>query len=70
MAIQVFVRLIDGHTRCLSFLSPPPSISGETLKRRLSDLTGIPASSQRLVSGILDIRDEILVPSPAEKDTC
>ncbi|KAK1301870.1 hypothetical protein QJS10_CPB12g01103 [Acorus calamus] len=63
MAIQVFVRLIDGHTRCLSFPSSP-SISGETLKRRLSDLTGIPSSSQRLVSGTLDIRDETLVPPP------
>ncbi|KAK1309382.1 hypothetical protein QJS10_CPA09g01163 [Acorus calamus] len=34
----------------------------KTLKRCLSDLTGIPASSQHLVSGTIDIRDETLVP--------
>ncbi|KAK1276662.1 hypothetical protein QJS04_geneDACA011060 [Acorus gramineus] len=59
MATQVLVRLIDGHTRCVSF--PSPSISGETLKRRLSDITHIPSSSQRLVSGTLEIHDETLI---------
>ncbi|KAK1320621.1 hypothetical protein QJS10_CPA03g00170 [Acorus calamus] len=59
MATQVFVRLIDGHTRCVSF--PSHSISGETLKRRLSDITDIPPSSQRLVSGTLEIHDETLI---------
>ncbi|KAK1312076.1 hypothetical protein QJS10_CPA07g00612 [Acorus calamus] len=35
---------------------------GGTLKRRLSDLTGILVFSQHLISGTIDIRDETLVP--------
>ncbi|KAK1303413.1 hypothetical protein QJS10_CPB11g01383 [Acorus calamus] len=37
-------------------------IPNMTLKCRLSDLTGILVSSQCLISGTIDIRDETLVP--------
>ena len=56
---QIFVKLLDGKTRCIQI--PSPTISGESLKEYLLARTGIPLRFQRLVSGALEIADETLI---------
>ncbi|WOL17477.1 replication stress response regulator SDE2 [Canna indica] len=46
---QIFVKLLDGHTRCLQI--PSPTISGETLSHDIAAKTGIPVGLVRLFQG-------------------
>ncbi|XP_042480878.1 replication stress response regulator SDE2 [Macadamia integrifolia] len=56
---QLFVRLLDGKSVDLKF--PFPTISGETLKSHLYELTRIPPQHQRLCTGCRDISEETLI---------
>ncbi|XP_043715812.1 replication stress response regulator SDE2 isoform X2 [Telopea speciosissima] len=56
---QLFVSLLDGKSVDLKF--PLPTISGETLKAHLYDLTSIPPQHQRLCTGCRNIREETLI---------
>uniref|UniRef100_A0A0C9RUB4 TSA: Wollemia nobilis Ref_Wollemi_Transcript_12730_1914 transcribed RNA sequence n=1 Tax=Wollemia nobilis TaxID=56998 RepID=A0A0C9RUB4_9CONI len=53
---QIFVKGLDGKTKCLQLSSPRLEI--QNLKNRLSDLLKIPSELQRLVSGTCQISDE------------
>lgn len=65
MAIyQIFIKQLDGRTRCLRL--PSPTISGFSLKQALQYSTGIPLHCLRLVAGRLDISDETLISASAD----
>ncbi|WOL15425.1 hypothetical protein Cni_G24206 [Canna indica] len=56
---QIFVKFLDGQTRCLQITSP--TLSGETLRHDLVTRTGIPIGLLRLVSGIREISDDSFI---------
>ncbi|KAG9448290.1 hypothetical protein H6P81_014418 [Aristolochia fimbriata] len=56
---QIFVKFLDGRTRCVQI--PSPTISGFSLKQNIFEITRIPVELLRLVSGTREISDETLV---------
>ncbi|XP_078429080.1 ubiquitin-like superfamily protein [Wolffia australiana] len=56
---QIFVKFLDGKTRCLQI--PRASISGEAVKQRLFSITRIPLPFLRLVSGTREIHDDTVI---------
>ncbi|WOK94912.1 hypothetical protein Cni_G03617 [Canna indica] len=56
---QIFVKFLDGQTRCLQITSP--TLSGETLRHDLVARTGIPFGLLRLVSGTREISDDSFI---------
>ncbi|KAA8520740.1 hypothetical protein F0562_014988 [Nyssa sinensis] len=56
---QVFVRLLDGKHKTLNFSSP--SISVNSIKHRLCEITTIPIQHQRLVSNGRQLEDQTLI---------
>ncbi|PKA55921.1 hypothetical protein AXF42_Ash014593 [Apostasia shenzhenica] len=60
MAIyQIFVKLLDGRTKC--FQMPSPIISGKTLKGHLFEKTKIPLPFQRLITGSRIVSDDTVI---------
>eukprot|EP00271_Cylindrocystis_brebissonii_P022236 TRINITY_DN8471_c0_g1_i1.p1 TRINITY_DN8471_c0_g1~~TRINITY_DN8471_c0_g1_i1.p1 ORF type:complete len:446 (-),score=117.67 TRINITY_DN8471_c0_g1_i1:906-2243(-) len=53
---QIFVRSLDGKSLCLQV--PSKSLSGRHLKALLEEVSGIPPSYQRLVTGVSAVNDE------------
>lgn len=56
---QVLVRLLDGKHRILNFASP--SISANSIKHRLCEITTIPTQNQRLLSNGRQLEDQTLI---------
>ncbi|XP_074569391.1 uncharacterized protein LOC141826035 [Curcuma longa] len=61
---QIFVKFLDGRTRCLQI--PSPTVSGEALKRDIVTRTGIPLRSLRVVSGIREISDSTIISASSD----
>ncbi|KAG6513057.1 replication stress response regulator SDE2-like [Zingiber officinale] len=61
---QIFVKFLDGRTRCLQI--PSPTVSGEDLRRDIVTRTGIPPRSLRVVSGIREISDSTIISASSD----